>query len=151
MTDENNTSRIISLGRAIGSTIDLSGTSLSADTCRSLAIVINYTEEDCEVDLSNCSLSTECIERLSACLHKIRGLDVSNNNLNDEATQILASTLSQGDSLHVIDLSSNNITDAGAAKIHDALNGKSNLKVVRIYNNKISNCAIFGKDPRYEI
>ncbi|XP_051779172.1 uncharacterized protein LOC114669445 isoform X2 [Erpetoichthys calabaricus] len=151
MTDENNTSRIISLGRAIGSTIDLSGTSLSADTCRSLAIVINYIEEDCEVDLSKCSLSTECIERLSACLHKIQDLDVSNNNLNDEATEILASTLSQGDSLHVIDLSSNNITDAGAAKIHNALNGKSNLKVVRIYNNKISNRAIFGKDPHYEI
>ncbi|XP_051779872.1 uncharacterized protein LOC114643014, partial [Erpetoichthys calabaricus] len=74
MTDENNTSRIISLGRAIGSTIDLSGTSLSADTCRSLAIVINYIEEDCEVDLSKCSLSTECIERLSACLHKIQDL-----------------------------------------------------------------------------
>ncbi|XP_039631737.1 uncharacterized protein LOC120542997 [Polypterus senegalus] len=75
MTDENNTRRIISLGRAIGSTIDLSGTRLSAETCTSLAIVINYTEEDCEVDLSKCSLSTECIERLSACLHKIRDLE----------------------------------------------------------------------------
>ncbi|KAI4898556.1 hypothetical protein NFI96_017916, partial [Prochilodus magdalenae] len=58
--------RAVALCQALEGEMDLSGTQLNQQACRSLALFLEHTEGLSELDLSHCQLSDHCLE-----LHKI--------------------------------------------------------------------------------
>ncbi|XP_069055262.1 uncharacterized protein [Lepisosteus oculatus] len=121
--EEGPSARALALCTAMGKEVDLSHTQLDLRTCRALALVLQQTEEICELDLSHCGISDDCMELLCPCLYKVQVLDVSNND----------------------------ITEQGALRIHSVVSSSSALQTVRLFNNRISDRGVFSSDQRYEI
>ena len=67
--------RVVALSKALDGEMDLSGTQLNQQACRSLALFLEHTEGLSELDLSHCQLSDHCLELLLPHLHKIDVLE----------------------------------------------------------------------------
>ncbi|XP_063076927.1 uncharacterized protein LOC134466933 [Engraulis encrasicolus] len=111
------------LSLALGREVDLSHMVLDQQACGTLALLLEYSEELSELDLSHCQLTDRCLEPLLPHLHKTK----------------------------VLDLSDNNITDIGAQHIYNEVNSTSSVSTVRLFNNNIERKHLYQGDKRFEL
>lgn len=64
-----------SLSKALGKHLDLSDTPLNYRTCESLQLVLDYTEELTDLNLSYCQITDACLDLLALHLNKIMNLE----------------------------------------------------------------------------
>ncbi|KAF1381223.1 hypothetical protein PFLUV_G00151370 [Perca fluviatilis] len=114
--------RAVSLHTALDGQLDLSHSTLDHRACEALALMLDFSEELTELDLSNCGLTDQLLLTLSAHLHKVQVLDLSHNNITDASTDML------------LRLSINTSTDT-----------------VRLFGNNIVDRTSFKEDKRFEI
>ncbi|KAK1905647.1 NACHT LRR and PYD domains-containing protein 14 [Dissostichus eleginoides] len=115
--------RAVSLCKALEGELDLSHSSLDQRACAALALMLDFSEELTELDLSHCQLTDQLLLTLSAQLHKVQVLDLSHNNITDASTDLLLQLVSINPSIHT----------------------------VRLFGNKIVERTSFVKDKKFEI
>ncbi|GAA6099298.1 uncharacterized protein LOC113547324 isoform X2 [Tachysurus ichikawai] len=115
--------RAMALSQALRDKVDLSETQLNMQACKSLALVLEYSEELSQLDLSHCQISDDQLELLMPQLHKTCILDLSNNH----------------------------ITDIAARNIYNVLSININIQTVCLFNNRITDPSLFLQDKRFEI
>ncbi|XP_034007216.1 uncharacterized protein LOC117499055 isoform X17 [Trematomus bernacchii] len=103
--------RAVSLCKALEGELDLSHSSLDQRACAALALMLDFSEELTELDLSHCQLTDQLLLTLSAQLHKVQVLDLSHNNITDASTDLLLQLVSINPSIHSVRLFENNIVE----------------------------------------
>ncbi|XP_035854516.1 uncharacterized protein LOC116044705 [Sander lucioperca] len=107
--------RAVSLRTALDGELDLSHSTLDQRACGALALMLDFSEELPELDLSHCGLTDQLLLTLSAHLHKVQVLDLSHNNITDASTDMLL-RLSINPSTDTVRLFGNNIVDRTSFK-----------------------------------
>lgn len=69
-TEAEHKRRAVALSQALRDKLDLSETQLNLQACRSLALVLEYSEGLSELDISHCQLTDDELELLMPHLHK---------------------------------------------------------------------------------
>lgn len=69
-TEGERLSRARNLSRALREELDLSETQLDLQACKSLALVLEYSEGLLQLDLSHCQITDQLLELLMPHLHK---------------------------------------------------------------------------------
>ncbi|XP_060709483.1 NACHT, LRR and PYD domains-containing protein 3-like isoform X2 [Hemiscyllium ocellatum] len=111
---------------------------LSPLDCSVLGSVIQRCGEVQELNLSNCGLGTEGIQRLASALHKCKVLRLRGNNLTDDGVNLLSETLKREDcKIQQLDLSSNGISHTGAQELAKGLSSNSSLTQLNLSRNKL--------------
>ncbi|KAJ4948803.1 hypothetical protein JOQ06_020326 [Pogonophryne albipinna] len=103
--------RAVSLCKALEGELDLSYSSLDQRACAALALMLDFSEELTELDLSHCQLTDQLLLTLSAQLHKVQVLDLSHNNITDASTDLLLQLVSINPSIHTVQLFGNKIVE----------------------------------------
>lgn len=67
--------RATSLCRALGGELDLSHRPLDQRLCGALALMLDYSEDLTELDLSHCQLTDQLLLQLITHLHKVHNLE----------------------------------------------------------------------------
>ncbi|XP_067299767.1 uncharacterized protein [Pseudorasbora parva] len=111
-----------SLSKALGKQLDLSGTPLNYDTCESLQLVLDYTEDLTHLNLSHCQITDACLDLLLPHLHKMM----------------------------ILDLTGNDITDKGVQRLRKALDGNSFTKTICLCDNQITEIGLLVEEARFE-
>ncbi|XP_033989115.1 uncharacterized protein LOC117484789 isoform X3 [Trematomus bernacchii] len=101
--------RALTLCKALEGELDLSHSSLDQRACAALALMLDFSEELTELDLSHCQLTDQLLLTLSAQLHKVQVLDLSHNNITDASTDLLLQLVSINPSIHSVRLFGNKI------------------------------------------
>ncbi|XP_032362739.1 uncharacterized protein LOC116674246 [Etheostoma spectabile] len=107
--------RAVSLRTALDGQLDLSHSTLDQRACGALALMLDYSDELTELDLSHCGLTDQLLLSLSAHLHKVHVLDLSHNNITDASVDMLLH-LSIDPSTDTVRLFGNNIVDRSVFK-----------------------------------
>ncbi|XP_035848761.1 uncharacterized protein LOC116035797 [Sander lucioperca] len=102
--------RAVSLRTALDGQLDLSHSTLDQRACGALALMLDFSEELTELDLSHCGLTDQLLLTLSAQV-----LDLSHNNITDASTDMLL-RLSINPSTDTVRLFGNNIVDRTSFK-----------------------------------
>ncbi|XP_056601573.1 uncharacterized protein LOC130419136 isoform X1 [Triplophysa dalaica] len=102
-----------SLSKALGKHLDLSDTPLNYRTCESLQLVLDYTEELTDLNLSYCQITDACLDLLALHLNKIMNLDLTGNDITEKGVQRLCSALEGNSFTKTICLCDNQITETG--------------------------------------
>ncbi|XP_044128030.1 NACHT, LRR and PYD domains-containing protein 3-like [Bufo gargarizans] len=87
--------------------LDFSDVRISALDCTVLAFILDTCTNIEELDLNNCSLDIEGLERLTPALHDLQNLSLYGNKLPDTSCIQLASVITNNQSLKILDLSQN--------------------------------------------
>ncbi|XP_059498824.1 NACHT, LRR and PYD domains-containing protein 3-like [Stegostoma tigrinum] len=123
---------------SLGDDFPYSAIRLTLVDCTVLATVICHCDEIQEVNLNNCCLGTEGIQRLGSALHKCKALRLQGNNLTDEGVKLLSDTLKRADcKIQILDLSSNSISHTGVQELAKGLSSNSSLTQLNLSKNKV--------------
>ncbi|XP_066462651.1 NACHT, LRR and PYD domains-containing protein 3-like isoform X1 [Eleutherodactylus coqui] len=101
--------------------VDLSRVHMSALDCTVLAFILETCINIKELDLSECHLDDEGLNRLAPALHNLQILSLTYNNLSDTSCTQLASGIRNNPSLKKLDLSDNNLSGPHFSDLMDAL------------------------------
>ncbi|XP_027867483.1 uncharacterized protein LOC114141201 [Xiphophorus couchianus] len=101
--------RATSLCRALGGELDLSHRPLDQRLCGALALMLDYSEDLTELDLSHCQLTDQLLLQLITHLHKVHNLDLSHNQITDLSTDGLLHLFFINPSIDCVRLNNNNI------------------------------------------
>ncbi|XP_077150231.1 NACHT, LRR and PYD domains-containing protein 12-like isoform X1 [Ranitomeya variabilis] len=100
---------------------DLSGIHLSALDCTVLAFILQaYTSVE-KLDLTECSINAEGLERLAPVLHNLQNLRLVKNNLPEMSCIQLASIIRNSRSLKTLGLAVNNLSGPHFSDLMEAL------------------------------
>ncbi|XP_034533716.1 uncharacterized protein LOC117808220 isoform X7 [Notolabrus celidotus] len=110
-TERDSVSRAKSLCGVLGGELDFSHTKLDERACEALALVLDFTEELTELDLSHCQITDQLLSTLITYLNKAQVLDLSHNNITDASTSMLLRLISINPCLQTVRLFRNNIMD----------------------------------------
>ncbi|XP_032412788.1 uncharacterized protein LOC116716100 isoform X2 [Xiphophorus hellerii] len=101
--------RATSLCRALGGELDLSHRSLDQRLCGALSLMLDYSEDLTELDLSHCQLTDQLLLQLITHLHKVHNLDLSHNQITDASTGWLLHLVAINPFIVSVSLNNNNI------------------------------------------
>ncbi|XP_067915965.1 NACHT, LRR and PYD domains-containing protein 3-like [Heterodontus francisci] len=111
--------------------------------CAVLATVTDHCDGIQELNLNNCSLGTEGIQRLAPVLHKCNVLRLRGNNLANEGVKLLSSTLTRPHcKIHTLDLCSNGISHTDAQQLAKDLTSNSSLTQLYLSKNKLGDTGV---------
>ncbi|XP_071970619.1 NACHT, LRR and PYD domains-containing protein 3-like [Engystomops pustulosus] len=100
---------------------DLYGVHMSSLDCTVLAFIMESCTYIEELDLSECFLDTEGLERLAPALHNLQNLSLDDNNLSDTSCTQLAYVIRNNPSLKILVLSSNHLYGPHFTDLMEAL------------------------------
>ncbi|XP_070847313.1 leucine-rich repeat-containing protein 45 [Chaetodon trifascialis] len=128
---------------AQGSRLDLSGQSLSADTCSVLARALQKDTVFTEVSLSDCMLSEEGAKVLLTGLFgntTVRVLDLKGNNLRSKGAEVLGRLLAHNKTLRrlVLEWNALGVWDEAFSLFCEGLASNSVLTQLDLRNNQIN-------------
>uniref|UniRef100_A0A669CI09 Leucine rich repeat containing 45 n=1 Tax=Oreochromis niloticus TaxID=8128 RepID=A0A669CI09_ORENI len=127
---------------AQGSRLDLSGLSLSADTCSVLAKAFHKDTVFTEVSLSDCMLSEEGAVLLSGLFDNttVKVLDLKGNNLRSSGAEVLGQFLAQNKTLHrlVLEWNALGVWDEAFSLFCSGLASNCVLTQLDLRNNQIN-------------
>ncbi|KAG9468839.1 hypothetical protein GDO78_021859, partial [Eleutherodactylus coqui] len=101
--------------------VDLSHVHMSALDCTVMAFILETCTNIKELDLSECHLDEEGLNRLAPALHNLQSLSLGSNNLSDTSCSQLASVMRNNPSLKKLDLFQNNLSGPHFSELMDAL------------------------------
>ncbi|XP_041029885.1 NACHT, LRR and PYD domains-containing protein 3-like [Carcharodon carcharias] len=111
--------------------------------CAMLATVIDHCNEMQELNLNNCRLGSEGIQRLAPVLHKCKILRLRGNYLTDEGMKLLSATLRRPDcKIQTLDLCSNDISHMDAQPLAMGLTSNSSLTQLFLSKNKLGDTGV---------
>ncbi|XP_058476744.1 leucine-rich repeat-containing protein 45 [Solea solea] len=128
---------------AHSSKLDLSGQSLSLDTCSMLARAFQNDILITEVTLSDCMLSEEGAKILLTGLFEsttVKTLDLKGNNLRSAGAEALGNLLARNKTLHrlVLEWNALGVWDEAFSLLCDGLASNNALRQLDLRNNQIS-------------
>ncbi|XP_072892146.1 NACHT, LRR and PYD domains-containing protein 3-like [Hemitrygon akajei] len=156
-------------------TLSFGGMTLTPIDCAVLSHVIGLCDTIKHLDLENCHIQCEGIQRLGPGLHKCQELRLNDNKLGDSGVKLvsaalrnpeckiqtlglwdvgltdsgakdLASAHSTNSSLTVLNLGSNSLTDGSVPALRLLIQTLPSLKWIRLWNNRFSRAG--GKELR---
>ena len=101
-------------------TLDLSGQQFSPDALQVFSDTLKGNSSLRALKISNAELETDHIAALQTCLKNLDSLDVSNNELDIEAIQLLIKQ-ARGSHLKSLNIDGNELTDEGAVMLAEYL------------------------------
>ncbi|XP_031747820.1 NACHT, LRR and PYD domains-containing protein 4 isoform X3 [Xenopus tropicalis] len=121
---------------------DFRGYHLAPLDCTVLAFILESCRETEVLDLGACFIQTEGLERISAALHTVRDLRLTNNNLRDEDLPRIHSMLTHPQCrIHRLSLRNNGLTELSCLPMALAVSENTSLRDLDLSKNNLA-----GKD-----
>ncbi|XP_048406304.2 NACHT, LRR and PYD domains-containing protein 3-like isoform X1 [Stegostoma tigrinum] len=110
-------------------------------------LVLSHVIDSCDsirhLDMQNCYIQYEGLQRLNPVLHKCRVLRLSFNEFGDSGVKLLSAALRNPDcKIEELSLEENNLTDSCAGDLAFALNVNRSLTVLYLGNNKLGDSGL---------
>ncbi|XP_038656880.1 NACHT, LRR and PYD domains-containing protein 3-like [Scyliorhinus canicula] len=124
-------------------TFKFCGLRLTPIDCVVLSHVIGLCNSIKHLNLENCFIQYEGIQRLGPVLHKCRELRLGRNKLEDAGVKLLSEALRNPDcKIQKLELKSNALTDACAEDLASALSTNQSLTILSLSNNKLGDAGV---------
>ncbi|XP_059818209.1 NACHT, LRR and PYD domains-containing protein 3-like [Hypanus sabinus] len=130
---------------ALGSveTLSFSGMTLTPIDCAVLSQVIGLCDTIKHLDLGNCHIQCEGIQRLGPGLHKCQDLSLGHNKLGDSGVKLVSAALKNpGCEIQKLRLIDVGLTDSGAEDLASALSTNSSLTVLDLRDNILGDSGV---------
>ncbi|XP_059817820.1 NACHT, LRR and PYD domains-containing protein 3-like isoform X3 [Hypanus sabinus] len=130
---------------ALGSVerISLSGMTLTPIDCAVLSHVIGLCDTIKQLDLENCHIQYEGIQRLGPGLHKCQELRLGHNDLGDSGVKLVSAALRNPEcKIQTLWLDNVGLTDSGAEDLVSALSTNPSLTELNLSNNKLGDSGV---------
>ncbi|XP_067836254.1 NACHT, LRR and PYD domains-containing protein 3-like [Heptranchias perlo] len=119
-------------------TLTLSGLRLTPIDCAVLSHVIGLCDTIKHLDLWNCSIQCEGLQRLGPALHKCQVLRLGRNKLGDSGVKLLSAALRNPDcKIQELGLWINDLTDSCTKDLSSTLSTNRSLTVLNLGKNKL--------------
>uniref|UniRef100_UPI00398F740F NACHT, LRR and PYD domains-containing protein 3-like isoform X2 n=1 Tax=Pristiophorus japonicus TaxID=55135 RepID=UPI00398F740F len=124
-------------------TLTFSGLTLTPIDCVVLSHVIGLCDTVKHLDLRNCNIQCEGLQRLGPILHKCQVLRLSINKLGDSGVKLLSAALRNPDcKIQELDLWGVGLTEACTEDLTSALSTNRSLTVLNLGNNKLGDSGV---------
>ncbi|XP_072354288.1 NACHT, LRR and PYD domains-containing protein 3-like [Scyliorhinus torazame] len=124
-------------------TLTFSGLTLTPIDCVILSHVIGLCETIKHLDLQNCYIRYEGLQRLKPVLHKCHVLRLRMNELGDSGVKLVCAVLRKMDcKIQELGLEENRLSDSCAEDLAFALSTNRSLKNLNLSNNKLGDAAV---------
>ncbi|XP_072420716.1 NACHT, LRR and PYD domains-containing protein 3-like isoform X1 [Chiloscyllium punctatum] len=124
-------------------TFKFCGLRLTPVDCVVLFHVIGLCNTIKHLNLENCFIQYEGLQRLGPVLHKCRELRLGRNKLGDPGVKLLAAALMNQDcKIQKLELKSNALTDCCAEDLASALGTNQTLLILSLSNNKLGDSGV---------
>ncbi|XP_020391354.2 NACHT, LRR and PYD domains-containing protein 3-like isoform X1 [Rhincodon typus] len=124
-------------------TFKFCGLRLTPVDCVVLSHVIGLCNTIKHLNLENCFIQYEGLQRLGHILHKCRELRLGRNKLGDPGVKLLAAALMNQDcKIQKLELKSNALTDSCAEDLASALGTNQTLAILSLSNNKLGDSGV---------
>ncbi|XP_067916241.1 NACHT, LRR and PYD domains-containing protein 3-like isoform X2 [Heterodontus francisci] len=111
--------------------------------CAVLSHVIGLCDTIKNIDLHNCNIHCEGLQRLGPILHKFRVLSLGSNKLGDSGVKLLSAALRNPDcKIQKLWLERNNLTDSCIEDLSSALSTKRSLTDLNLSDNKLGDSGV---------
>ncbi|XP_072892472.1 NACHT, LRR and PYD domains-containing protein 3-like [Hemitrygon akajei] len=130
---------------ALGSveTLSFSGMTLTPIDCAVLSHVIGLCDTMKHLNLENCHIQCEGIQRLGPGLHKCQDLRLGRNELGDSGVKLVSAALRNTEcKIQKLELINVGLTDSGAKDLVSALSTNPSLTVLDLSNNKLGDSGV---------
>ncbi|XP_072894814.1 NACHT, LRR and PYD domains-containing protein 3-like [Hemitrygon akajei] len=130
---------------ALGSveTLSFSGMTLTPVDCAVLSHAIGLCDTIKHLNLENCHIQCEGIQRLGPGLHKCQELRLGKNNLGDSGVKLVLSALRNPEcKIQKLGLRDVGLTDSGAEDLVSALSTNPSLTVLDLSENKLGDSGV---------
>ncbi|XP_059815931.1 NACHT, LRR and PYD domains-containing protein 3-like isoform X2 [Hypanus sabinus] len=123
--------------------ISLSGMTLTPIDCAVLSHVIGLCDTIKQLDLENCHIQYEGIQRLGPGLHKCQELRLGHNDLGDSGVKLVSAALRNPEcKIQTLWLRGVGLTDSGAEDLVSALSTNPSLMELDLSGNKLGNSGV---------
>uniref|UniRef100_UPI00398EF916 NACHT, LRR and PYD domains-containing protein 3-like n=1 Tax=Pristiophorus japonicus TaxID=55135 RepID=UPI00398EF916 len=124
-------------------TLTFNELTLTPIDCAVLSHVIGLCDMIKDLDLQNCNIECEGLQRLGPVLHKCRDLRLSYNNLGDSGVKLLSPALRDPDcKIQELGLEAVGLTDSGAEDLSSALSTNRSLTVLGLGFNNLGDSGV---------
>ncbi|XP_078390081.1 NACHT, LRR and PYD domains-containing protein 3-like [Cetorhinus maximus] len=124
-------------------TFKFCGLRLTPIDCVVLSHVIGLCNTIKHLNLENCFIQYEGLQRLGPVLYKCRELRLGRNKLGDMGVKLLSEALRNPDcKIQKLELKSNALTDACAEDLASALGTNQSLAILSLSNNKLGDSGV---------
>ncbi|XP_062895929.1 NACHT, LRR and PYD domains-containing protein 3-like [Mobula hypostoma] len=130
---------------ALGSveTLSFSGMTLTPIDCVVLSHVIGLCDTIKHLDLEDCNIQCEGIQRLGPGLHKCQQLSLGENELGDSGVKLVSAALRNPQcKIQKLWLNRVGLTDSGAEDLASALSTNPSLTELKLNNNKLGDSGV---------
>ncbi|XP_067836490.1 NACHT, LRR and PYD domains-containing protein 3-like [Heptranchias perlo] len=124
-------------------TLTFHGLRLTPIDCAVLSHIIGLCDAIKHLDLGNCSIQCEGLQRLGPALHKCQVLRLGRNKLGDSGVKLLSAALRNPDcKMQELELWYNGLTDSCTEDLSSALSANGSLTVLDLSNNKLGDSGV---------
>ncbi|XP_072892528.1 NACHT, LRR and PYD domains-containing protein 3-like [Hemitrygon akajei] len=124
-------------------TLSFSGMTLTPIDCAVLSHAIGLCDTIKHLDLGNCHIQCEGIQRLGPGLHKCQELRLNDNKLGDSGVKLVSAALRNPEcKIQTLGLRSVDLTDSGVEDLTSALSTKPSLTELNLSINKLGNSGV---------
>ncbi|XP_032872857.1 NACHT, LRR and PYD domains-containing protein 3-like isoform X3 [Amblyraja radiata] len=124
-------------------TLSFRGLGLTPIDCVVLSHVIRLCDTIKYLDLVNCRIQCEGLQRLGPALHKCQDLRLGGNNLGDSGVKLVSAALRNPDcKIQTLWLDSVGLTDSGAEDLASALSTNPSLTELNLHGNKLGDSGV---------
>ncbi|XP_072892591.1 NACHT, LRR and PYD domains-containing protein 3-like isoform X2 [Hemitrygon akajei] len=124
-------------------TLSFSGMTLTPIDCAVLCHVIGLCDTIKHLDLGNCHIQCEGIQRLGPGLHKCQELRLGTNELGDSGVKLVSAALRNPEcKIQILGLRGVGLTDSGAEDLVSALSTNLSLTGLNLSGNKLGDSGV---------
>ncbi|XP_072894424.1 uncharacterized protein [Hemitrygon akajei] len=129
-------------------TLSFSGMTLTPVDCAVLSHVIGLCDTIKHLNLGNCHIQFEGIQRLGPGLHKCQELGLGWNQLGDSGVKLVSAALRNPESkIQKLDLYNVGLRDSGAEDLVSALSTNPSLTVLNLGSNSLTDGSVPASPP----
>ncbi|XP_072892282.1 NACHT, LRR and PYD domains-containing protein 3-like [Hemitrygon akajei] len=138
-------------------TLSFCGMTLTPIDCAVLSHVIGYCDTIKHLDLGNCHIQCEGIQRLGPGLHKCQELRLGRNELGDSGVKLVSAALRNTEcNIQKLELYDVGLTDSGAEDLASALSTNPSLTELNLSDNDLGDSGVklvsaALRNPEYKI
>ncbi|XP_059816946.1 NACHT, LRR and PYD domains-containing protein 3-like isoform X2 [Hypanus sabinus] len=124
-------------------TLSFRGMTLTPIDCAVLSHVIGFCDTIKHLDLGNCRIQCEGIQRLGPGLHKCQALSLNDNKLGDSGVKLVSAALRNPEcKIQRLWLGNVGLTDSGVEDLASVLNTKPSLTDLDLSFNKLGDSGV---------
>ncbi|XP_059814512.1 NACHT, LRR and PYD domains-containing protein 3-like isoform X2 [Hypanus sabinus] len=124
-------------------TLSFRGMTLTPIDCAVLSHVIGLCDTIKHLDLGNCHIQCEGIQRLGPGLHKCQDLRLGENDVGDSGVKLVSAALRNPEcKIQKLELNNVGLTDSGAEDLVSALSTNPSLTELNLSDNKLGDSGV---------